>query len=217
MSTPTTARRSTSSGRSSATWRSGRITPARPAGAHRAVGRRGGAGPGHRRLHGSQRAPPSRQRRRRRRAARGRPSSGAVGRGPTGRPPSRRPSPTPEGELFIYNWAEYMGEERHPVVRGEVRRQGHLRLLRQLRHDARQDRPGRRRLRHHVPDLDRHPGPAPARASIQPLDLSLMPEHRQPRRGVGEPRLRPGQRALDPVHVVDDRRRLRHREGRRRS
>ena len=70
---------------------------------------------------------------------------------------------------------------------------------------------GQTRLRHHVPDLDRHPGPG--RHQQDPAARPVAhPEQGQPRPGVGEPGLRPGQRTLDAVHVVDDRRRLRHRE-----
>ena len=101
-----------------------------------------------------------------------------------------------------------------PVVRAEVRDQGHLRRLHQLRGDDHQDLHREQRLRHHVRDgrgRARLPGaePRPAPGSLP------RPEHRQPRDGVAEPCLRSRQRPLGAVHVVDHRLRLRHRQDRR--
>ena len=166
---PTTARRSTSNARSCATWPSGGS-----AAATCSIGSPCSAPPPRSpRSSPRARARPTRRPSRARSGGAAKPSSSAAA-GPRRRRrrvrrrrhrPRATPPPTPEGELFIYNWAQYMGKSVDPVVREEVRRQGHDRLLRQLRHDARQDRAGRRRLRHHVPDLDRHPGPPRSAAS----------------------------------------------------
>ena len=130
---------------------------------------------------------------------------------PPAAPPEPTPPPVPEAELHIWNYAEYIGEDDIPSFEKKLqgRHQGQLGLLRHVRGDVRAARPRRRRLRHHVPAVDRHPGRSGA-ASDLPLDLSLLPEHQEPGHRMGEPGLRPGQRALDAVHVVDDRRRLRH-------
>ena len=125
------------------------------------------------------------------------------------RPPAPTPVPEPEAELFIYNWTDYIGEDDDPVVRGEVRRQGHVRLLREHRGGVRQARratAAATTCRSRSRSTSRR---SSAKNALLPLDKSLLPNIVQPRRGVGEPGLRPGQRALRPVHVVDDRRRLR--------
>ena len=146
------------------------------------------------------------------------PSASAAATRGAGRRPARRPRrrptpvPEPEAELFVYNWTDYIGENDDPVVRGEVRRQGHVRLLREHRRGVRQARRRRRRLRRLVPDLGRHPG-VRGQGRAAAAGQVAAPEHRQPRHGVVGPGLRPGQHALRAVHVVDDRRRLRHDEG----
>ena len=184
-----------------------RITRRAPPGPGREARGRGGARAGHRRLHERDAPRPRRRARPRpRRAAASAPPSAAA----TPRADAR---PLARGRAVRLQLGGLHGRGRRPVVRGQVRDQGHVRLLRQLRHDVRQDRPGRRRLRRHVPDVGGHPGAA--RAEPRPAARPVAhPQHREPRQGMGEPRLRPGQRPLRPVHVVDDGRRLRQREGR---
>ena len=125
------------------------------------------------------------------------------------------PVPTPEKELFVYNWADYIGRG-HPVAefedkygikvkyddvpgrprprsgQGQERRQG-----RRLRHHATRPRPTSRRW--------------PATASSSKWTSRLIPNIANLGAEWAEPGLRPGQRVLGPVHVVDDRRRLRTR------
>ena len=136
--------------------------------------------------------------------------------GPTATP-EPTPVPSPGGRAHRLQLARLHRRGRHPVVRGEVPGQGQVRALRRHRGRLRQARPGRQRLRHLVPDLGRHPA-LPWRPERSASSTVADPEPRQPRCGVAEPGLRPGQRLLRPVHVVDDRDRLRHDEdqGRRR-
>ena len=74
-------------------------------------------------------APPARRRRSAPRPRRRAPLPPRCDAGPVSRAHAR--SRTPEDELFVYNWADYIGEDTIAVVRGQVRDQGHLRLLRQ--------------------------------------------------------------------------------------
>ena len=116
----TTARRSTSSARSCATWRSGGS-----AGATCWSGSRSSAAPRPSpRSSRRARAPTARRRRRprtrpplparpRRRPRAGRPPAPRRAHRPGPTPEPTAP-PTPEGELFIYNWAQYMGKSVIP-------------------------------------------------------------------------------------------------------
>ena len=174
------------------------------------IGRRrshGGSGPRHRRMHG--------QRRERQPIAESgrRPTDGALsgGRRPTAAP---TPVPSPESELFIYNYAEYMDpeiikqfEDKYGVKVTETYFDSYDVMFPRVQ--AR-----RHGLRPDLPDRHRHPGPrrgGPRRAA-RPL---AHPERRQPGGRMGGSRLRPGPQALDALHVVDDRLRLRHEEDRR--
>ena len=105
---------------------------------------------------------------------------------------------------------------RHPVVRGEVPGQGQVRAVRRHRGRVHEARHRRQRLRPVLPDLGRRP-PVRAGRHAHPAREVAPPEPRQPRPRVAEPGLRPGQRSLGPVRLVDDRRRLRHLQGQRRA
>ena len=69
-----------------------------------------------------------------------------------------------------------------------------------------------RRLRHHLPGLDRRPAARPRRRDPAARPVA-DPEHHQPRTRLAEPGLRPGQPALGARTVVDDRGRLGHGQG----
>ena len=132
--------------------------------------------------------------------------------------PAPTPPPVPEKELHIWNYAEYMGEDVIPSFEEKIKKDYKvdikvtLRLLRHLRGDVRQGHRRPDRVRHHLPGLDRRAGVGRDRQDPAARPVA-HPEQGQPRARVVEPGLRPGQRALDAVHVVDDRRRLRQRQG----
>ena len=140
------------------------------------------------------RAPPSvgrrRPSRRRRAGRRARPPS------PTRRRPRRRPCPTPEGELFVYNWDQYIGEDTVAKFEDEVpgikvKYDKFPDAATQIGEDP-QRRQGRRLRRHAT--RRRREIPALVRDGvIQPLDLEPDPERRQPRARTG--RTRPTTRA----------------------
>ena len=136
---------------------------------------------------------------------------------PLGRPRRRgghpiRPAdagPDPGGRAPHLELGRVHGRGRHPVVREEVPRQGQLGLLRHVRGDVREGHRGKDRLRHHVPRLDRCPGPRDDRQGPAARP-DPHPQRGEPGARMGEPWLRPGQQELDALHVVDDRSRLRH-------
>ena len=91
----------------------------------------------------------------------------------------RRPSPTPVPaarggavrlQLDATTWAR-----RHPSFEEKYGVKVTYDFFDDYDTMLRQDRPGRRRLRHHVSRVDRHPGAPPATDVIQPLDQSLIP------------------------------------------
>ena len=129
--------------------------------------------------------------------------------GPT---PEPTPVPSPEGELFIYNWADYMGKNVVPGFEKKYK----IKVTYDFfdNYDTMLAKIGQGGSGYDItfPTGTDIPGLL-ERGLVQPIDHSLLPNIRQPRRRVAEPGLRPGQRALDPVHVVDHRRRLRHRQG----
>ena len=88
-----------------------------------------------------------------RRHARTQPTSAAAA--SADRRPRRRRSRRPRASCSSTTGPTTWARTSFPGSRRSTGIKVTLRLLRQLRHDARQDRPGRRRLRHHVPDLDR--------------------------------------------------------------
>ena len=129
---------------------------------------------------------------------------------PAPTPPSRPPRPSSTSGTTPSTWARTSSRRSSRRSRGlQGRHQGQLGLLRHVRGDVRAGHRRPDRLRHHVPGVDRRPG---ARRDQQdPAARPVAhPEQGQPRHRMGEPGLRPGQRALDAVHVVDDRRGLRH-------
>ena len=159
---PTTARRSTSSARSSRYMAERRISRRYLLERIAILGAAAALAPSSppARLEHRDAAAAPRRRRRGRARRRRRPRRASASARLTGPTPEPTPVPRPRASCSSTTGPSYMGKNVDPVVREEVQGQGHLRLLRQLRHHAGQDRPGRRRLRHHVPDLDRHPGPA---------------------------------------------------------
>ena len=128
------------------------------------------------------------------------------------RRPAPTPVPSPEAELFIYNWTDYLGEG---VIESFEEQYG-VKVTQDFFSNTEEAyaKLGQRwrRLRHLVPDLGRHPG---VHRQGRPADARQEPaaEHRQPGHGVVGSGLRPGQRAFRPVHVVDDRHRLRLDQG----
>ena len=98
---------------------------------------------------------------------------------------------------------------RHPVVREEVQASRSLRTSSTpMRRCTRGSATARARLRHHA-SRRRSTSPALVGERLDPAARpSPDPEQGEPRGRVAEPGLRPGQRAFDAVHVVDDRRRL---------
>ena len=164
----------------------------------------------------SRRAPLRTRRERHRRARRSpRPSAG------TSAPPRARlghagahARPVARGRAVRLQLGGLHRREHDQELLEEVRDQGHLRLLRHRRHRWPSSR-RQQRLRRLVPDSINVPAFRSKGALLQPLDLGQIPNIDEPRRGVAGPGLRPGQRALRAVHVVDDGRRLRHDEGRR--
>ena len=157
------------------------------------------------------RRPPRRGRRRRRR--RRPPSSAAPAGG--GRPtPEPTPVPSPEGELFIYNWAEYIGED---VIPSFEEKYG-IKVTYDFFDDYDDDATPRSATDGGgyditLPDLGRHPRRCSSAGLIQTLDKSLIPNIGNLGAEWANPGYDPGNTHSDPVHVVDDRRRLRHGEG----
>ena len=180
---------------------------ARAARADRRGRRRRGARADHRRLHGVGAPSPSPAPSASAAASAAAPRAAApqrLGRADPG--PARR-----RRELIIYNWTDYIGENTIPSFEDKYGVKVKLRLLREHRRGVRQARRRRRRLRPLASRSRSTSRRFVAKGALLRARQVADPEHRQPRRGVGRPGLRPGQRALDAVHVVDDRRRLRHR------
>ena len=117
--------------------------------------------------------------------------------------------PSPEGELFVYNWTEYIAdttipsfEEKYGVKVTYDFFSNTDEAYAKLGNDG-----GGYDLSFPISvDI-----PAfLAKGALLPLDLSLIPNLVNLGKRVGRSGVRPGQRALGAVHVVDDRRRLRH-------
>ena len=182
--------------------------PAPAARADRGRRRRGGARPGHRRVHGVGRD-----------AAAGRDASGGAGR--RRRRPRRRRARRQRRRTDAR--ADARGASctstTGPTTSARTsircsRRSTASRSPRLLRHrttDVREARPARAA----ATTSRSRPRPTSRASSrdgvIQPLDLSPDPEHRNLGAEWPNPGYDPGNAALDAVHVVDDRRRLRHR------
>ena len=115
---------------------------------------------------------------------------------------------------------------RHPVVRGEVRDQGQLRLLLEHRRGLRQARRRRRRLRHHASRSRSTSRTSSREGAIIDARQVAAPEHREPRRRVGRTRAttratrtrcrtcggRPAS-PTTPTKITDDADQLRRRSG----
>ena len=118
--------------------------------------------------------------------------------------------PVPEAELFVYNWTDYIGEDVVPSFEEKygVKVTYDFFANTDEAYAKLGDDGGGYDVSFpisvDIPDFIE-------RGAIVALDMSLIPESREPWRRVGRSGLRPGQRALGAVHVVDDRRRLRHR------
>ena len=141
----------------------------------------------------------------------------AVGRRHRGDPASAEPTaaPTPEAELNVYNWDAYIGEttiadfESATGIKVNYDKfPDATTMMAKIRSDG---KGGGYDIAYptsvELPGLvgRRHRPAAPARPD---------PQCRQSRRPVAGPGLRPGQQALDAVHVVDDRLRLGRRQDR---
>ena len=154
----------------------------------------------------------ARRRRRRRRRRPRRPRRAAVGRG-RDRDPRADPGPVARVRAGRLQLARLHRRGRHPLVRGEVPGQGQVRASsttsRSPTPSSATDGSGYDISFPISVDVPRFVDAGTIIAARPVAD----PEPRQPRRRVGEPGLRPGQRPLGAVHVVDDRRRLRHDEG----
>ena len=120
--------------------------------------RRGAALRGLRRQHREPRAPP--------RSPTAAPSSAARLQRAARRPPTPTaeptPVPSPEGELFVYNWADYIGENTIKKFEDTYGIKVTVRLLRHRRHHAGQDLDRQQRLRRHLPDVDQRRRASPS-------------------------------------------------------
>ena len=139
---------------------------------------------------------------------------GGLGRGER-RPRARRPRveptpvPEPEGELFVYNWTEYIGEDTIPSFEEKYGVKVTYDFFSNT--DEAYAKLGNDGggydvsfpISVDIPDFI-------AKGALLELDKSLIPNLVNLGAEWSDPELRPGQRPLDAVHVVDDRRRLRH-------
>ena len=128
--------------------------------------------------------------------------------------PSRPPSRRPRASSSSTTGPSTSARTSSPTFEDEVRHQGHVRLL--LEHGRGVRQAGRPAAATTSRSRSRSTSRPSWHGALLRARQVAAPEHREPRRGVGEPGLRPGQRALDPVHVVDHRRRVRHRADHRR-
>ena len=138
-------------------------------------------------------------------------ASAAAAAAERGRAAEPTPVPSPEAELFVYNWTEYIGEDTIPSFEEKYGIKVTYDFFSNT--DEAYAKLGDDGGGYDVSFPISVDIPAfVAKGALLELDKSLLPNIGQPRHGMGGPGLRPGQRALHAVHVVDDRRRLRHEE-----
>ena len=119
------------------------------------------------------------------------------------------PVPTPESELFIYNWTDYIGEQTIPSFEKKYGVKVTYDFFSNT--DEAYAKLGSDGGGYDVSFPISVDIPAfVAKNALLDAGQVAHPEHREPGRRVGGPEVRPRQRPLDAVHVVDDRRRLRH-------